>query len=169
MSTMTTIELQEYLLYFEQREKDVRAYEDYICYSPRYYDDIFEYRHVTLPKQLVQYVPLDRLMPEEEWRSLGVKQSYGWEHYMIHAPEPHILLFKREKDYQEKYGIPQPEEELVELVEQDGQQYHQQNVQYHQQNVQYQQQNVQYHQQNVQYHQQYHHQQNLYHHQQNVQ
>ncbi|KAF0555601.1 CKS-domain-containing protein [Gigaspora margarita] len=111
-------EYQEYLLYFEQREKDVRTYEDYICYSPRYYDDLYEYRHVTLPKQLVQYVPLDRLMPEDEWRSLGVKQSPGWEHYMIHAPEPHILLFKREKDYQLKYGLLQPEEELV---EQDGQ------------------------------------------------
>ncbi|CAG8571138.1 5760_t:CDS:2, partial [Dentiscutata heterogama] len=126
---LTTSELQEYLLYFEQREKDVRAYEDYISYSPRYYDDLHEYRHVTLPKQLVQYVPLDRLMSEEEWRSLGVKQSPGWEHYMIHAPEPHILLFKRERDYQLKYGIPQPEEELVEQDE---------NVQYDQ-NAQYQQ------------------------------
>ncbi|KAF9948865.1 transcription factor [Mortierella alpina] len=43
-------------------------------------------------------------MTEEEWRSLGVKQSQGWEHYMIHSPEPHVLLFKREKDYQLKYG-----------------------------------------------------------------
>lgn len=42
-------------------------------------------------------------MAEYEWRSLGVKQSPGWVHYMIHNPEPHILLFKREKDYQAKY------------------------------------------------------------------
>lgn len=37
-------------------------------------------------------------MPEDEWRGLGVVQSPGWFHYMIHAPEPHILLFKRVKD-----------------------------------------------------------------------
>ncbi|CAG8578262.1 5734_t:CDS:2, partial [Racocetra fulgida] len=30
-------ELQEYLLYLEQREKDVRLYEDYISYSQKYY------------------------------------------------------------------------------------------------------------------------------------
>ncbi len=27
----------------------------------------------------------------------------GWVHYIVHAPEPHILLFRREKNYQEKY------------------------------------------------------------------
>lgn len=42
-------------------------------------------RHVSIPKQLVKYVPTDRLMPEDEWRGLGVKQSQGWEHYMIHS------------------------------------------------------------------------------------
>ena len=25
------------------------------------------------------------------------------EHYLIHKPEPHVLLFRREKDYQTKY------------------------------------------------------------------
>lgn len=60
-------------------------------------------RHVILPKALAKYVPFDRLMTESEWRKLGVTQSPGWEHYMIHAPEPHILLFKREIDYQRKY------------------------------------------------------------------
>ncbi|EDL24850.1 mCG6352, partial [Mus musculus] len=32
---------------------------------------------------------------ESEWRKLGVQQSQGWVHYMIHEPEPHILLFPR--------------------------------------------------------------------------
>ncbi len=41
-----------------------------------------------------------RLMTESEWRSLGVIQSPGWTHYMIHEPEPHVLLFKREKEIQ---------------------------------------------------------------------
>ncbi|CAD7677445.1 unnamed protein product [Nyctereutes procyonoides] len=35
------------------------------------------------------------LMSEEEQRRLGVQQSLGWVHYMIHEPEPHILLFRR--------------------------------------------------------------------------
>lgn len=36
-------------------------------------------------------------MTETEWRSIGVQQSRGWIHYMIHKPEPHILLFRRPK------------------------------------------------------------------------
>ncbi|KAG0002398.1 Hexaprenyldihydroxybenzoate methyltransferase, mitochondrial [Entomortierella chlamydospora] len=60
-------------------------------------------KHVSLPKAIARYVP-NELMSEEEWRSLGVKQSQGWEHYMIHSPEPHVLLFKREKDYQTKHS-----------------------------------------------------------------
>lgn len=34
-------------------------------------------------------------MSEQEWRALGVKQSHGWVHYMIHEPERHVLLFRR--------------------------------------------------------------------------
>ncbi|GAA5970069.1 hypothetical protein JCM11641_000253 [Rhodosporidiobolus odoratus] len=45
-----------------------------------------------------------RLLTEDEWRGIGITQSLGWEHYETHAPEPHILLFRREKDYQVKYG-----------------------------------------------------------------
>ncbi|CCW60285.1 unnamed protein product [Phytomonas sp. EM1] len=68
-----------------------------ILYSEKYYDDVFEYRHVILPKDLSKLVPRNRLMSETEWRQLGVQQSQGWMHYMIHRPEPHILLFKRHK------------------------------------------------------------------------
>ncbi|NWI25046.1 CKS2 protein, partial [Sula dactylatra] len=53
------------------------------------------YRHVMLPRELSKQVPKIRLMSEEEWRRLGVQQSLGWVHYMIHEPEPHILLFRR--------------------------------------------------------------------------
>ncbi len=60
-------------------------------------------RHVILPKELAKYVPHNRLLSEAEWRAIGVQQSPGWIHYMIHNPEPHILLFRREKDYQTKY------------------------------------------------------------------
>jgi hypothetical protein len=61
-------------------------------------DDAFEYRytinivvtirarHVLLPKQLIKYLPNPmRLMSENEWRGLGVRQSPGWFHYMIHS------------------------------------------------------------------------------------
>ncbi|XP_055851833.1 cyclin-dependent kinases regulatory subunit [Episyrphus balteatus] len=66
-----------------------------IYYSDKYYDDEFEYRHVVLPKELVKLVPKTHLMSENEWRAIGVQQSRGWVHYMIHKPEPHILLFRR--------------------------------------------------------------------------
>lgn len=40
-------------------------------------------------------VPKNHLMTETEWRNLGVQQSVGWVHYMIHTPEPHVILFRR--------------------------------------------------------------------------
>ncbi|XP_049819160.1 cyclin-dependent kinases regulatory subunit-like [Aethina tumida] len=66
-----------------------------IFYSDKYSDDEYEYRHVILPKEMVKLVPKSHLMSEDEWRGIGVQQSRGWVHYMIHSPEPHILLFKR--------------------------------------------------------------------------
>ncbi|NXA19166.1 CKS2 protein, partial [Ibidorhyncha struthersii] len=66
-----------------------------IYYSDKYFDEQYEYRHVMLPRELSKQVPKPHLMSEEEWRRLGVQQSLGWVHYMIHEPEPHILLFRR--------------------------------------------------------------------------
>jgi len=66
-----------------------------IYYSDKYYDEKYEYRHVVLPKEIAKLVPKTHLMTEAEWRGLGVQQSQGWIHYMIHEPEPHILLFRR--------------------------------------------------------------------------
>ena len=43
-------------------------------------------RHVILPKDIAALLPKGRLMTEEEWRKLGVQQSRGWVHYMIHRP-----------------------------------------------------------------------------------
>lgn len=39
-----------------------------------------------LPRELSKQVPKTHLMTEEEWRRLGVQQSLGWVHYMIHEP-----------------------------------------------------------------------------------
>jgi cyclin-dependent kinase regulatory subunit CKS1 len=65
-----------------------------IDYSERYRDDTYEYRHVRLPKQYEIMLP-SRLMSEEECRMIGVTQSPGWVHFMIHRPEPWVLLFRR--------------------------------------------------------------------------
>ncbi|KAK2576948.1 hypothetical protein KPH14_005561 [Odynerus spinipes] len=68
---------------------------DQIQYSERYTDDNYEYRHVILPADLAKHVPKTHLMSETEWRNLGVQQSPRWVHYMMHGPEPHVLLFRR--------------------------------------------------------------------------
>ena len=66
-----------------------------IQYSERYKDNYFEYRHVIIPKSLARQIPSYRLLSEFEWRAIGIQQSRGWEHYLLHKPEPHILLFRR--------------------------------------------------------------------------
>lgn len=53
---------------------------------------------MILPQDVAKHVPKNRLLSEAEWRSLGVQQSRGWVHYAIHRPEPHILLFRRDKN-----------------------------------------------------------------------
>jgi len=69
-----------------------------IYYSQKYIaDDGYEYRHVILPKEIAKLVPRDKLMPENHWRKIGVQQSQGWIHYMVHKPERHILLFRRKQ------------------------------------------------------------------------
>lgn len=87
----------------------------------RYSDNEYEYRHVQLPKNMLKAIPKEyhdpakgtlKLLWEDEWRGLGITQvsrcfehyrymytdhrlqSLGWEHYEVHEPEPHILLFK---------------------------------------------------------------------------
>lgn len=67
-----------------------------IEYSEKYEDATYEYRHVILPKEIAKMLPIPhKILTEQEWRSIGVKQSLGWEHYEVHKPEPHILLFRR--------------------------------------------------------------------------
>ncbi|AQZ10541.1 CKS1 (YBR135W) [Zygosaccharomyces parabailii] len=93
----------------DQERARVLEFQDSIHYSPRYSDDTHEYRHVMLPKAMLKVIPSDyfnsetgtlRILTEDEWRGLGVTQSLGWEHYECHAPEPHILLFKRPLNYE---------------------------------------------------------------------
>lgn len=96
-------------LLLESERALLEEYIDSISYSARYSDNFYEYRHVILPKAMLKVIPRDyfdpskgtlKLLWEEEWRGLGITQSLGWEHYEVHEPEPHILLFKRPIDYQ---------------------------------------------------------------------
>ncbi|CED84530.1 cyclin-dependent protein kinase regulatory subunit suc1 [Phaffia rhodozyma] len=82
----------------ERQQRAIEKYADHITYSERYSDDQYEYRHVTLPKGLLKFIP-DGILDEATWRSCGIRQSLGWEMYLRHQPEPHILLFKRDKDF----------------------------------------------------------------------
>ena len=77
--------------------------------------DAWRDRHVVLPKEIAKLVPKTHLMSESEWRGLGVQQSHGWVHYLIHEPEPHILLFKRAIQ-----NPPSQEEQFRAEQEQDG-------------------------------------------------
>ncbi|VDM46305.1 unnamed protein product [Toxocara canis] len=61
-------------------------------YSNKYQDDEYEYRHVHVTKEVAKLIPKNRLMTESEWRSLGIQQSPGWVHYMIHGPERHVMF-----------------------------------------------------------------------------
>ena len=54
-----------------QKQLDIQEHEDDIYYSPRYNDEVYEYRHVVLPKEISKYVPA-RLLEEHEWRGLGI-------------------------------------------------------------------------------------------------
>jgi len=91
----------------------INEYIEKIHYSDRYADDEYEYRHVILPKPLFKLIPKTyfnsddsgtlRLLSDAEWRGIGIQQSLGWVHYEIHAPEPHVLLFRRPKDFEQQY------------------------------------------------------------------
>jgi cyclin-dependent kinase regulatory subunit CKS1 len=72
-----------------------------IVYSERYSDETHTYRHVKLPQEYKPLIP-ERLMTEQEIAALGVTQSTGWTHYMIHKPEPCVLCFRRALDEPKK-------------------------------------------------------------------
>ncbi|ORX39274.1 regulatory subunit of cyclin-dependent kinase [Kockovaella imperatae] len=82
----------------EEKRKAIEQYSEKIQYSARYSNDEWEYRHVIIPKPLLRFTP-PGVCPEDVWRGLGIRQSPGWEMYMRHDPEPHVLLFRRPKNY----------------------------------------------------------------------
>ncbi len=66
-----------------------------IIYSDKFNDDYYEFRNIILTKKVFKRIPEKTLLSENEWRALGIVQSRGWEHFSIHKPEPHVLLFRR--------------------------------------------------------------------------
>merc|ERR1719407_464857 len=73
----------------------VAAWKEETDYSEKYCDDVYEYRRVTVPRAMLQVLPVGRCMQESEWRAHGVTMSRGWEHYDHHSPEANVLLFRR--------------------------------------------------------------------------
>ena len=71
-------------------------YPEEIEHSNKYYDDYYEYKHVILPEKIYkEFLKEKKLLTQEDCIKLGIKQSNGWEHYLIYENEPHILLFRR--------------------------------------------------------------------------
>lgn len=66
-----------------------------IQYSDKYFDETHEFRHVIIPRKYVNLISKTHLMSEAEWRSIGIQQSPGWVHYLLHGPEPHVICFRR--------------------------------------------------------------------------
>ena len=95
-------------------------YPSEIEYSDKYCDELFEYRHVQLPKSIYKSMPKRRLLTEEEWRALGIQQSRGCKHYVIYRPEPFILLFRRPLGTDPQTGIAPPQIlEKIKIYEQE--------------------------------------------------
>ncbi|KAI8973648.1 regulatory subunit of cyclin-dependent kinase [Mycotypha africana] len=71
----------------QQRAKDIEELASQIQYGRSLYDDTYEYRNVTLPKNIARWLPrpFEKLLKTEEWLELGVRQKRSWEHYMIYG------------------------------------------------------------------------------------
>ena len=64
-------------------------------YSPKYFDENYEYRQVTFDKELGSALKGLGTISEKDWGLIGISMSKGWVHYDCHPPEPHVLLFRR--------------------------------------------------------------------------
>jgi len=80
-------------------EEQQQSMSNAIRYSDVYQDSKYEYRHIVVPLEMVKLLDSicggsRRLLEQREW-SLVLKQDSSWEHYAMHRPEPHVLLFRR--------------------------------------------------------------------------
>ncbi|KAG0087356.1 hypothetical protein BGZ92_007397 [Podila epicladia] len=84
-----------------KRRHYLRQCAEDISYGTTYVDSAYEYRNVILPKAMFQWLPRNYFVNlETAGYTLkllsGLQMSQGWEHYMQHAPEPHIMPFRRD-------------------------------------------------------------------------
>ena len=72
-----------------------------MTYSEKYHDDLYEYRHIILPKWHFAKIPKTyfnketgtlNLLTEDQWRALGIAQSIGWEHYEVHGQHQPVTM-----------------------------------------------------------------------------
>ena len=85
---------------------------DEFDYSEKFCDFFYEYRHVLLTKDAFLKINElfkkeqkgQRVLTEQEWRSLGIQQSAGWENYTTLPNEPNVLLFRRPKGTNPRTG-----------------------------------------------------------------
>ncbi|KAG0036760.1 hypothetical protein BGZ82_003764 [Podila clonocystis] len=95
-----------------KRRHYLRQYADDISYGNTYEDNAYEYRNVILPKAIFQWLPrhyfvnLDTAGFTLKLLS-GLQMSPGWEHYMQHAPEPHIMPFRRDLETSRRVRLEQ--------------------------------------------------------------
>lgn len=69
-------------------------------------DDVFEYRSVEVPFELLDGIQdggPNRNYTEAEWRSIGITQSRGWENYFRSFTELNIFMFRRPRPDADKH------------------------------------------------------------------
>lgn len=70
-------------------------YPSEIRYSDRYIAGDFEYTSVILPKSFLPKVQGRKVLSNSEIRDFGVQISTNWVNYVVHEPEPHVILLRR--------------------------------------------------------------------------
>lgn len=66
-----------------------------ITYTKKIVKGEYEYRNAVLDEATYQKIVPGKLMKPEEWRSLGIKGSYGWEHYKYDITKPQIIMLRK--------------------------------------------------------------------------
>ena len=65
-----------------------------IKYSSSFTAVDYEYSSVILPKNKLKYLT-GKVLSGEEMKKIGISLTSDWENYMIHTPEPHVLLIRK--------------------------------------------------------------------------
>ena len=68
-----------------------------IEHSEKYYDEEYEYKHVTLTEDAAEMIKKGQLLTPDQYVQIGLKQTPGWIHYFSLPHEKHVLLFKRRR------------------------------------------------------------------------